>query len=77
MCQIRNQEIGLGIYVYDKIRYIETLDDFSKIFMNSKNYYVLFQCRCNPATVKKVNDDVWVIAEARDIRPYRIIYMEC
>ena len=38
-----------------------------------KNLECIFQCRVNPAVLKKKNDSIWLVTNPEGIRPYRLI----
>jgi hypothetical protein len=52
-------------------------DVLSGYINQSDEYGLIFQCRVNPKAIKICNsDNIWVVNDSKDIRPYGIILVD-
>ncbi|KAL4465864.1 hypothetical protein ABPG74_004101 [Tetrahymena malaccensis] len=72
-CRFGRGKVGRGTYFSNKIQNCESYG--TPIQILEKKFYLIFQCRVNPKTVRSPRDmqEYFVSQDPKDIRPYRIL----
>ena len=74
ICIKTKQIVGEGIYCTPKIEIAVSGYTSEKINFQESKYGIIIQCRVKPSAIKYASEDIWIINNPKDIRPYGIIF---